>query len=722
MPPRGPSGFGTFPNSFTMDSLRVVGTIPGAAYPPGGSSGASGMRIVGSGEEAKSVFGSEGHVVMPSLAEVSSSYSGDLEGHHDEASGDDDACLDEADVNLPSPERGAKMEDVSSAVPGLRERGGAESSVSAADMRRTAMTRHAQTYLRGDEESVSPSGLERVTGRRRSADMSAGAFPPSGALMEAAALSRRRPSDVAAGLGVGGDGRANDVMEVGSSKFMALSVGGSNEVSRMTVASAIDVLSQRSGDELSSTVSAAALASGRNRRSGSSSGESLSLALSSSAGDLASGRLYGSATVIGPTRKESTGSNKSGGSSHGGGEATVSSRRNVRFTADGGGGAAQIRRRSSGRLVQGTPDYLAPELLLGTGHGPEVDWWALGVCMYEFLVGVPPFTAATEERIFDNILNHQIQWPSVPDDMSAEAKDLISKLLNPKPELRPTAEQIKVHPFFADIDWDEVLNSKGPFVPETVDEEDTTYFVPREGIRGPDTDLKHALTDGEDLLGMPSELGPVLGSTVAGTSNREDGGPPGSGAMSSGMLSGFAGEPSTERSGGGHHRSGPGGAENAGTGVGAASGRESSEASERGTPLGEASGGWILVDAKDVPTAEEAAEKDRGRSEERRGVFRRSRGRRKSDSSERMAEVGARAQQRAAVLAATATHRPLSQTMSLDVDMSFASFDSKNTRNLTDKNRVAQAWERSASPTSMSPSRSGLGNMVAVSVNRCVMV
>ena len=48
----------------------------------------------------------------------------------------------------------------------------------------------------------------------------------------------------------------------------------------------------------------------------------------------------------------------------------------------------------------GTPDYLAPEILLGTGHGQSVDWWALGVILFEFITGIPPFNDATAEQIF----------------------------------------------------------------------------------------------------------------------------------------------------------------------------------------------------------------------------------------------------------------------------------------------------------------------------------
>lgn len=60
------------------------------------------------------------------------------------------------------------------------------------------------------------------------------------------------------------------------------------------------------------------------------------------------------------------------------------------------------------RRAVGTPDYLAPELLLGTGHGLEVDWWSLGVILYEFVHGTPPFAADTPEEIFQNILDRWV--------------------------------------------------------------------------------------------------------------------------------------------------------------------------------------------------------------------------------------------------------------------------------------------------------------------------
>lgn len=69
---------------------------------------------------------------------------------------------------------------------------------------------------------------------------------------------------------------------------------------------------------------------------------------------------------------------------------------------------SHARKKSSTGLkaILGTPDYLAPELLLGLSHGPAVDWWSLGICIFEWLLGFPPFTDESPEQIFANILNH----------------------------------------------------------------------------------------------------------------------------------------------------------------------------------------------------------------------------------------------------------------------------------------------------------------------------
>ncbi|KAG2490698.1 hypothetical protein HYH03_010859 [Edaphochlamys debaryana] len=130
------------------------------------------------------------------------------------------------------------------------------------------------------------------------------------------------------------------------------------------------------------------------------------------------------------------------------------------------------------RRAVGTPDYLAPELLLGTGHGPEVDWWAVGAILYEFITGTPPFNADTPEEIFDNILDRRITWPD-EDDMSCECRDLVDKLLHPNPLKRlghRGAGEVKLHPWFEGLDWTSLARNKAAFIPSVEDETDTSYF------------------------------------------------------------------------------------------------------------------------------------------------------------------------------------------------------------------------------------------------------
>ncbi len=126
--------------------------------------------------------------------------------------------------------------------------------------------------------------------------------------------------------------------------------------------------------------------------------------------------------------------------------------------------------------VIGTPDYLCPELLLADPHDESVDWWALGVCLYEFLVGITPFTDQTPQLIFDNILNNHIEWPENDESLSLEAVDVIMKLLNTVPSERIRTKQIKRHDLFENVNWNNLLNEKAPFLPQPGHNMDTFYF------------------------------------------------------------------------------------------------------------------------------------------------------------------------------------------------------------------------------------------------------
>ncbi|CAL9147477.1 unnamed protein product [Musa hybrid cultivar] len=140
----------------------------------------------------------------------------------------------------------------------------------------------------------------------------------------------------------------------------------------------------------------------------------------------------------------------------------------------------------------GTPDYLAPEILLGMQHGLTADWWSVGVVLFELLVGIPPFNAEHPQKIFDNIMNRDIPWPQVPEEMSFEAHDLIDKLLsqNPVQRLGATgAGEVKSHPFFRTINWDMLARQKVAFIPSTEGDDDTSYFASRHPWNAADEQL-----------------------------------------------------------------------------------------------------------------------------------------------------------------------------------------------------------------------------------------
>jgi aurora kinase, other len=94
----------------------------------------------------------------------------------------------------------------------------------------------------------------------------------------------------------------------------------------------------------------------------------------------------------------------------------------------------------------GTPDYVPPEMIQKREYSNIVDTWALGVLLYEFLIGTPPFYASSRERVYKKIQNVQFSWPDEP-VISPEAKDLVSKLLVKDPAARLPITEISNHPF-----------------------------------------------------------------------------------------------------------------------------------------------------------------------------------------------------------------------------------------------------------------------------------
>ncbi|KAH9785350.1 protein kinase family protein [Citrus sinensis] len=139
----------------------------------------------------------------------------------------------------------------------------------------------------------------------------------------------------------------------------------------------------------------------------------------------------------------------------------------------------QKNRRMLAYSTVGTPDYIAPEVLLKKGYGMECDWWSLGAIMYEMLVGYPPFYSDDPMSTCRKIVNWRthLKFPEEA-KLSIEAKDLISKLLcNVNQRLGAKgADEIKVHPWFDGVDWARIYQMEAAFIPEVNDELDTQNF------------------------------------------------------------------------------------------------------------------------------------------------------------------------------------------------------------------------------------------------------
>lgn len=130
----------------------------------------------------------------------------------------------------------------------------------------------------------------------------------------------------------------------------------------------------------------------------------------------------------------------------------------------------------------GTPEYLAPEILDRKGHGRAVDWWSLGTLLYEMLTGWPPFYSRERATLFEKIRTGHVDFRML-DHCSAEAKDILSKLLRRNPRERlgcgiDDGREVRSHSFFAGVDWDALLSRSipPPWRPAVSGATDTSMF------------------------------------------------------------------------------------------------------------------------------------------------------------------------------------------------------------------------------------------------------
>ncbi|XP_039533993.1 ribosomal protein S6 kinase beta-1 isoform X1 [Pimephales promelas] len=128
----------------------------------------------------------------------------------------------------------------------------------------------------------------------------------------------------------------------------------------------------------------------------------------------------------------------------------------------------------------GTIEYMAPEILMRSGHNRAVDWWSLGALMYDMLTGAPPFTAENRKKTIDKILRCKLNLPPY---LTQEARDLLKKLLKRNASVRIGAGprdvvDIQTHSFFRHVNWDDLLACKvePPFKPFLQSADDVSQF------------------------------------------------------------------------------------------------------------------------------------------------------------------------------------------------------------------------------------------------------
>ncbi|XP_050313246.1 microtubule-associated serine/threonine-protein kinase 3 [Anthonomus grandis grandis] len=171
----------------------------------------------------------------------------------------------------------------------------------------------------------------------------------------------------------------------------------------------------------------------------------------------------------------------------------------------------------SDKQVFGTPEYIAPEVILRQGYGKPVDWWSMGIILYEFLIGCVPFFGDTPEELFAHTVQDDIEWPETQDwSVQEEAKNLITALLQHSARDRlgtGGAHEVKEHTYFHGLDWNSLLRQKAEFVPQLEHDEDTSYFDSRMDRYSHEIEDDTDDTDDSPVFGLFSSCSPQYRKT-----------------------------------------------------------------------------------------------------------------------------------------------------------------------------------------------------------------